>query len=193
MYGSDSYSLSLYQIWHYLIQPRGSFCPSSVFSFLSLLFCLSVQNRQLCPHSLQVFLFSLSWAMILTLSSVSSHRWLERAASRQTLYTADRVDHPGKTLFIYRFTHIDIQRWFSLTCVSNIEPLFWPIFLSVFEQFNPKDNRNKDWLIPIQSLKLHSLLRSSADFLSHTGMHMWNIFKSFAFIEMSNSFWFWFS
>lgn len=49
-------------------------------------------------------------------------------------------------------THIDIQRWFSLTCVSNIKTLSWPFFVVVFEQFRTKDNKNRGWFIHIHSI-----------------------------------------
>lgn len=153
MYDSDFHSFSLYLIWHYLIHPGGSFCRSSVFPFLQLLFCLFVQNLQLCPHSLQVFLFYLSWAMILNLSSVSSRRWLETADKHFTLQTGSMIlERHFSFTGLHTHTHMDIQRWFSLTCDSNIKTLYWPFIVVAFEQFNPKDNKNRGWFIHIHSV-----------------------------------------
>lgn len=153
MYDSDFHSLSLYLIWHYLIHPGGRFCPSSAFSFLQLLFCHSVQNLQLCPHGLQVFLFYLSWAMILNLSSVSSQSVVGNSSQQTNTFHCRQGRWSWKDTFhLQVYTHAHRHPKVILTCVSNIKTLYWPFFVVAFEQFNPKDIKNRGWFIHIHSV-----------------------------------------
>lgn len=152
MYVSDFHSLSLYLICHYLIHPWGRFCLSSVF-FLFSNFCFAFLSKIFsCVHTASRYFSFTSleqWYSIFPLYPAIGG-WKQQPADKHfTLQTESMVleRHFSFTGF---HTHIDIQRGFSLICVSNIKTLYWPF--SAFEQFNRKDNKNRGWFIYIHSV-----------------------------------------